>query len=141
MFNIFEKEQYKEYCVRKLVKNWIDHKKIIILLDFDNTILPYNDVERNLCNKVFESVLEAQKLGTHLILYTCRDGRDLDNAIDYCGKRGLYFDDVNPQTPSFEGLSIKPLCNIMLDDRAGLMASLEVLNDAIKLYKEYLQRD
>lgn len=57
-----------------------------------------------------------------VILYTCREGDDLDAAIDFCSRNGLRFDAVNEDIPSTLAWkkikSRKPFAHIYVDDRA-----------------------
>lgn len=70
--------------------------KTIIAIDFDGTLCknafpkigdPYN--------AVIEFVLTCGAAGAKLILWTCRTGKYLEDAIRWCAKRGLTFDAVN----------------------------------------------
>lgn len=36
-----------------------------------------------------------KKQGHYLILWTCREGRSLDVAVEYCKTKGVFFDAVN----------------------------------------------
>lgn len=135
--NIFEIEQYKEYCVRKIVGTWLKYNKLIICVDFDETIYPWNQAQIKICNEVINTIKEAKQLGAYLILYTCRDGKLLDEAVEYCRDINLKIDDVNPTVPFKPDYSLKPYCNIMLDDKCGLIEALDMLQKSINLYKEY----
>lgn len=137
MLNIFEQEQYKEYCIRRLARAWTAHKTIIICVDYDNTILAYNDFEKKICDLVVSTIKRAQDFGIKLILYTCREGSDLVFAVEHCKQLGLHFDDINPQKPFQPHMSCKPYCNIMLDDKGGLLSALDILIGAIELYEQY----
>ncbi len=135
--NFLEIEQHKEQCVRKIVGAWLKHNKLIICVDFDETIFPWYTYQEKVCNLVIDTIKEAESLGAYLILYTCRNGERLTEAIDYCNKFNIKFDSINPTTPFKEGLSLKPYCNIMLDDKSGLIESLQILQKSIELYREY----
>lgn len=126
-----------DYYVQKLVSAWVRYGKIIICVDYDQTILPYQGFERKLCKIVVDTIKEAQRIGASVILFTCRDGELLEKAKAYCNNIGLFFDQINPKEPFQQGYSHKPYCNIMLDDKAGLLSSLEILQKAIKMYKRY----
>lgn len=124
-----------EYYITKLYKDWIKHGKIIICVDYDQTILPYQDFEQELCQMVVNTIKEAQQIGATVILFTCRDGEMLEKAKVYCKSIDLHFDDINPITPFLPGYSHKPYCNLMLDDKAGLLSALYTLQGAIAMYK------
>lgn len=131
----FEQDQISDYYILKLVETWKEHGKIIICVDFDNTIFPYYSFEDELCHTIIDTLHEALALGARLILYTCRDGEDLEYAINYCKRKGLEFEQVNNHIISLPSQSNKPYCNIMLDDKAGLCSALYILQGAIRRYR------
>lgn len=76
----------------------IDSK--IIAVDFDNTLFetkwPYIIKPKWL---VINMVKYAQDNGAKIILWTCRTGKNLDDALEACHKVGLQFDAVNINLP------------------------------------------
>jgi hypothetical protein len=61
-----------------------------------------------------------QKKGHRLILWTFRHGKELQEAIDYCKKRGVEFYAVNKNYPEekFDGsISRKINADLYIDDR------------------------
>src|SRR5512133_4314142 len=71
-----------------------------IAVDFDGTIVEhrYPQIgEEKLF--AFETLKQLQKLGHHLILWTFRHGRELDEAVEYCKKKGIEFYAVNKSYP------------------------------------------
>lgn len=74
----------------------IDLSTRVIAIDFDGCIC---ENKWPGCGRPNESVIaEAkwlQKHGVKLILWTCRSGKDLTEAVEYCRKYGLEFDAVN----------------------------------------------
>lgn len=65
---------------------------MIIAIDFDGTIVEhaYPKIGKPIPFAI-ETLLQMQKDGHKLILWTVRRGRLLQDAIDYCAQRGLYF--------------------------------------------------
>ena len=65
---------------------------MIIAIDFDGTIVEhaYPNIGKPIPFAI-ETLLQMQKEGHKLILWTVRCGRLLQEAIDYCSERGLYF--------------------------------------------------
>ncbi len=51
---------------------------------------------------VINRAVEAQKNGAELILWTCREGELLEQAIQAARKWGLQFDAVNDNLPSWK---------------------------------------
>ena len=106
----------------------------IIAVDFDGTlcenkypkigrahteIIDYLNYRGNVCND-------------KLILWTCRSGQELKDAVDWCAEWGLYFDAINENLPEtlkwMQPEARKIFANEYLDDRAVA---------AINSYKEF----
>ncbi len=94
---------------------------LIIAVDFDGTIVEdaYPKVGSP---KIFavETLLELQKDGHRLILWTYRYGERLEEAVAFCQGKGIKFYAVNKNYPEekFEGkVSRKINADIFIDDR------------------------
>lgn len=94
----------------------------ILAVDFDDTIAFTNYPE---IIKPNYSVIRFVKLfkseGGKIILYTCRHGKALDDAVNFCVSMGLEFDKVNENIDSeIEkfGDSRKIFAHYYLDDKA-----------------------
>lgn len=77
----------------------------ILAVDFDNTLAfgQYPSCgEPN--TKLIEWLKECKKNGCKLILWTMREGKPLDDAVEWCKQYGLEFDAVND---NLEELKIK----------------------------------
>ena len=96
-----------------------------IAVDFDGTIVDhkYPAIGKE---KPFaiDTLKQLQAEGNRLILWTSRDGQLLQDALDYCHKRGLDFYGVNSNRPigsMFEGrqgmTSIKVVADVYIDDK------------------------
>lgn len=72
----------------------------IIAVDFDGCLCKSAWPEIGEANtEVIARLRERQKAGDKLILWTCREGTRLDEAIVWCVKLGLTFDAVNANLP------------------------------------------
>lgn len=72
----------------------------IIAIDFDGCLVKSQWPEIGEPNlDVISRALEEQKNGAALILWTCRTGKYLDHAVDFCKALGLTFDAVNANLP------------------------------------------
>lgn len=64
----------------------------------------------------------AKTLGHRLILWTCREGESLKEAVDWCRDQGLEFDEVNENIPeTIERYGSNPrklIATYFIDDRA-----------------------
>lgn len=67
-------------------------------------------------------IKRLRKKGHKIILWTCREGPDLEKAVEWCSKRGLVFDAVNDNLEEtkqwFGGNSRKIVAHYYIDDRA-----------------------
>lgn len=95
-------------------------KHLIIAVDFDGTIVEhkYPNIGKEFPNSIYflKKIKEQKHL---LILWTCREGKELKEAVDYCKSRGLEFDAVNKNIVDF-GDNIaksKILFDLSIDDR------------------------
>ena len=95
---------------------------MIIGVDFDGTISLGKWPECGPPNKGLIKYLKKRKAkGDRLILWTCREGEDLDNAVRFCRINGLEFDAVNDNIPEiiekYGNNSRKITCDRYIDDR------------------------
>ena len=90
----------------------------VIAVDFDGTLTypsPY-PITGKPNVPVIEAVKALQKNNT-IILYTCREGSDLEEALSICASYGLYFDYINENIPEHSH-SRKIWANVYFDDKA-----------------------
>lgn len=100
-----------------------------IAIDFDGCLCeskwpeigaPYIDV--------IEAAKEKRAKGFKLILWTCRCGELLENAVKWCADHGLVFDAVNEQVPEllnrYGSDSRKIFAEEYWDDRAKRMPDI-----------------
>lgn len=75
----------------------------VIAIDFDGTIFEteYPKILRPIL-PVIELAKARKAAGDKLILWTCREGAELDAAIEACREYGLEFDAVNDNLPELK---------------------------------------
>lgn len=116
---------------------------MIIAIDFDGTIVEhaYPDIGKPIPFAI-ETLLQMQKDGHKLILWTVRKGRLLQDAIDYCAQRGLYFYAENENYRGEnkelgEEVSRKLGVDMFIDDRnLGGLPDWGVIYNAVKATAE-----
>lgn len=97
-------------------------KKITIFsCDFDGTIVQhrYPEIGEPL-PEAFEVMKELQEAGHRLVLWTCREGKDLEDAIEFCKLNGIEFVSHNTNTKEDAYMwpsSRKILADVYIDDR------------------------
>ncbi len=92
-----------------------------IAVDFDGTIVnhEYPKIGKEIPFAI-ETLKKIQREGEHtLILWTVREGKLLDEAVEFCRNKGLEFYAVNSDYPEkgFEGMSRKLAVDLFIDDR------------------------
>lgn len=67
-------------------------------------------------------LIKRKNIGDKIILWTCREGKELEAAINWCRSQGLRFDAVNDNIPEviekYGVNSRKISCDFYIDDRA-----------------------
>ena len=93
-----------------------------IAVDFDGTLCYSrwpNLGEPNM--GLIHYLLEWKQRGNKLILWTCREGEILDQAVFWCKNYGLEFDAINDNLPEnielFGSNSRKVSCDYYIDDK------------------------
>lgn len=101
------------------MNNLTENRKIAV--DFDGTIVdnayPSIGKERLFA---FNTLKALQEKGFVLILWTCRSGKLLDDAVDFCRKRGVEFYAVNENYTGevADGVTMRKIdADIYIDDR------------------------
>ncbi len=95
---------------------------MIIAVDFDGTIVEhkYPAIGKEIIF-AFETLKAMQREGHLLILWTYRAGKELEEAVEYCRKKGIEFYAVNKSYPEekfdIENTSRKINADIFIDDR------------------------
>lgn len=92
-----------------------------IAVDFDGTIVEhkYPAIGEELLFAI-ETLKELQRQQYQLVLWTFRAGKELEEAVEFCRKRGLEFYAVNKNYPEEvfdESISRKINADIYIDDR------------------------
>ena len=96
---------------------------MIIAVDFDGTLCVESYPEIGAPNlKLIRMLRKKQELGDKLILWTCREGELLEQAVAWCRSFcGLNFDAVNDNIEAtktfFGGNSRKICCDYYIDDK------------------------
>ena len=99
-----------------------DYPKIIAV-DFDGCLCVKKWPEIGAANwKAINTLIRRKAEGDKIILWTCREGKMLDEAVLWCLNHGLKFDAVNdnlPQNKKFFGNNCRKIfANEYWDDRA-----------------------
>lgn len=117
-------------AVNRLVKEWKEHGKIIIAYDFDNTVYDYHK-EGHSYEQVISLLQECKEFGAYCVVFTAKADEEFPEMIQYLDENQIPYDAINDNVPvvSFNGRKI--YYNILLDDRAGLKASYDILKETL----------
>lgn len=91
---------------------------MIIGLDYDGTLCRHNYPNRGEDIGAFEWLRKFQRIGARFVLFTMRDGAELDDAIAHCEEEGieLWGIQTNPEQHEWT-TSPKAHCHLFIDDR------------------------
>jgi hypothetical protein len=95
---------------------------MIYAIDFDGTLCinEYPNIGLPI-NKTIIFCKERKAEGHKLILWTCRSGKYLDEAVAWCKEQGLTFDAVNENLPEmielFDNDCRKVFADYYIDDK------------------------
>lgn len=109
---------------------------MIIAVDFDGTIVEheYPKIGKPIAFAI-ETLLQLQKDGHTLLMWSVREGRMLQEAVDYCEKKDLKFFAANKNFPEEDPATASRKLNadLFIDDRnLGGLPDWGVIYHAIK---------
>lgn len=102
----------------------------IVAVDFDGTLCENAFPEIGAPKKdVIDTIKEYKSYGWKTILWTCRNGEALTEAVDWCKKHKLEFDAVNENLPEVEklfgGWTRKIFADVYIDDKNVLLREVD----------------
>jgi hypothetical protein len=112
---------------QRLLEEYKKHGSLYIGFDFDNTIYDVHGLGDTFPEMV-KLLHDLKSINCKLILFTCREGNELQEAVEYCKSIGIVPDYVN-ESPLFK--TRKPFFNVLLDDRAGLAYTFEMCKSLV----------
>jgi hypothetical protein len=117
--------------VGRLFDEWVQHGKIIIAVDYDDTISPWKwnsvDDQEDMAY-VIELLKKCKYTGAYVVVWSACNPDRFDEIRGYCKDKGLEIDSINQNPIDLPyGKDKKIYANIYLDDRAGLKEALAIL--------------
>ena len=94
--------------------------KPIVAVDFDGTLSldsQYPNIGR-FNTHLYEALMKLKGIGWSIVLWTCREGKELKEAVEWCKMNGLEFDAINENPPEVSFKSRKVVADMYIDDRA-----------------------
>lgn len=137
-------DNLKDRFIDRLVNEWIQHGKIVIGVDYDETFSPWRIMTEDDIRAlgIIDLLRACQYTGCHLVCFTSCNKDRYPEIQERFKEFGLRLDSINknPITLPYgneEGSKI--YYNIFLDDRAGLGEALYILTRALYKYRGYQQ--
>ena len=95
----------------------------VIAVDFDGCLCTNKYPEIGQPNRQLIRMLKtARSKGNKIILWTCREGKQLQDAVKWCERQGLRFDAVNDNIQELKDMfnenSRKVGADVYIDDKA-----------------------
>lgn len=129
-YNNWKGNKYAE----RLIKEWTAYKRIVLGVDFDDTVYPwgFKGFEANVKFKeVIDTIKRAQKIGAYISVWSACAPERYDEIRNYFRSFGVEVDSINENPiPLPYGNNRKMYYNWLLDDRAGLEQALAILDYA-----------
>lgn len=94
--------------------------KPIVAVDFDGTLSldsQYPNIGR-FNTHLYEALMKLKGIGWSIVLWTCREGKELKEAVEWCKMNGLEFDAINENPSHVPFKSRKVVADMYIDDRA-----------------------
>ena len=91
-----------------------------IAVDFDGTLADTDATKIYSPNtKLINYLIDRRKNDDKIILWTCREGSRLEQAIEWCKEQGLELDSVNDNLPGLKIFGLNPrkvAADLYIDD-------------------------
>lgn len=103
-----------------MIKKINKERKPIIAIDFDGTIVTnaFPHIGKLMPNAK-DVISKLKRDGNIIILWTCREGKNLEKALDFCKEIGIEFDAINENYKYLPfNTSNKIYADYYIDDRA-----------------------
>ena len=138
---VVKEEMMKRKYVERLLEEWKQYGKIIIAVDYDDTISPWKLSQTNINETgIVDLLKQAQLTGAYIVCFTACDQSRYEEIRKRFSALGITLDKINENPISLPyGNQNKIYANIFLDDRAGLIESLSILEEALYMYRGFLQ--
>ena len=131
----------KEKQVERLFNDWKSYGKIVIAVDADDTIIPYNIASQGDCDEVIQHLKKAQEIGAYISLHTSCGEERKEELMTYCHKKGLDITGYNSTVIDvpWGRPGSKQYANIYIDDRGSIIETLDILDKAKWKYIGHLR--
>ena len=95
----------------------------VYAVDFDQTLADTDATKIYSPNtKLINYLIARRENGDKVILWTCREGSRLEQAVEWCKEQGLEFDAVNDNLPGLKLFGMNPrkvAADLYIDDMSA----------------------
>lgn len=116
---------------QRLLNEWKTHGKIIVAVDFDDTISPWgfkDEFNQKDLQKTINIVKLAREVGAYIVIWSACAPNRFEEIKQYCKTIGLEIDSINDNPIELPyGQHKKIYYNILIDDRGGINEALFIL--------------
>lgn len=112
--------------------------KPIVAVDFDGTLSldsQYPDIGQ-FNTPLYKALMRLRSIGWSIVLWTCREGKELKEAVVWCANNGLEFDAINENPSHVPFKSRKVVADMYIDDRAYMptTAFYKFIDDIVSMH-------
>lgn len=117
----------------RLIREWRQHGKVIIAVDYDSTISYWPTIDNQDDIKRVINILQiAYQTGAYIVVFTACNPDRYVNIQEHCEEIKLPISGINTTPIDLPyGNQNKIYANVFLDDRAGLQEALNILETAM----------
>jgi len=125
-----------EKCAERLYKEYQKHNKLIIAVDFDDTVYDFHSVDTDHKNTI-KILKECSDMGFFVVIFTASRPDRYDFMKMFLEFYGVKVATVNQNPIDLPyGNNGKIYYNILLDDRAGLYSAYLTLQMTLHMIKQ-----
>ena len=118
--------------IDRLYNEWKQHGKIIISVDYDDTIFPWGLGNKEDIDRTIKLVQIAHETGAYIVIFTASAPERHEEIQKHCESIRLPIDSINVNPIELPyGKNGKIYYNINLCDRSGLTQALDILESAM----------
>lgn len=141
---IVQKMNRNSKYINRLVREWEQHGKIVLAIDWDSTLEYWNTIENQEdIEKVRTLVSQCQQVGTYNVIHSACKKERYSEIIEKCKQMNIKVDAINenPIDLPYGGNGSKIFYNHQLCDRSGLLDSIDILETALYIHKGNIQNN
>jgi hypothetical protein len=126
-------------CVDRLMDEYHAHKKLIIAVDFDDTVYDIHSKGFQF-PEIWDLLKECKSKGFYIVVFTASAPERYEFITQHFKDNGIVIDSINKNPIELTyGNHGKIYYNILLDDRAGLGQAFSILNIVLQRIRKEIE--